>query len=197
MKKIFLIILSMCFLALLGLAPRQNVYHNLEGHFSFVLPDGWLEYSQKDLATENQQVEDISDKDKPILVAFYKKIGPIIYADMNIQIDAEGRVPEDDIQKNLLSSQGQQQLVGGVQTLVNDKSIEFWKMLYDKEKNIIYSKMWVNDGRQKQIRISAMLLSSYGFATVTISSLEKDLKNNLADFTQIIDSFRFDDGFGY
>lgn len=66
-----------------------------------------------------------------------------------------------------------------------------------KKDTSFYSTMSVDNNGQKEMRISALALSQYGFVTLTISSLTEDIDSNLDDFFKIMDSFNFDKGFGY
>lgn len=178
-------------------AQEQNILHSNDGHFSLILPENWISYSQDELKAENVQLKEIAGENAFFVHVFYKQVNSKLIAEIHVQIDKDGRVPESDIQQNLLSPIGQSVLAEGVEKSSDKGSVKSGKIQYDKEKDIVYTEMLVDNNGQKEMRISALVLSQYGYVTLSLSSLIKDVHSNLNDFFQIMDSFKFDEGYGY
>lgn len=146
------------------IAQAQYVYHNEEGHFSFVVPDGWEEYSRDYLNSVGDAASRINGRPVRYIAGFGKGQYPYVC----VQIDKKGRATANEVRKLTLSR---------------------GNMIFQQAKMPV-------EGRNINI-LTVIILSNYGFTCLSFGSPEERFDGDCSDFNQIIDSFRFDDGFGY
>jgi hypothetical protein len=197
MKRILLAIVEIFFIATLCLAQEQNVYHNSEGHFLFILPNGWEESSKSGVDEWSNMASKLSGENVRYIAVFCKTIGETAYSIIVIQINSKGRKVESSIQQFMTSQEQQEVTKNRAQEYVKNIPVDFGKFVYNKEKNILFQKAKMNVGNEKKIVVTAIVMSNYGFVNLGLTSSEENIDNDLNDFNKIIDSFKFDEGYRY
>jgi hypothetical protein len=174
---------------------KRIIYHNAEGHFSFVLPDGWVEFSKGQLSATANSMSLLGNKVE-FLTGYYDKEKTSRYA--LIRIKENGWWSENKLQKMISD--------GTIKKAIQDKEKIFKDLgtrvavnniLYDNKQHILYMKTEIGSGVSKTIAVSAAILSGYGLVQVVTYSSESDVGSSSRYLEQIIDSFNFDKGYGY
>ncbi len=178
----------------------QNIYRNTERHFSFIIPEKWIQYSKEVMGAFNKYIGRLSNGKTKYDAGFHKEgmDNPHLY----IQIYKSKRVTESE--KESMIDKAKLQKIARKQGNKLDFAlsglgikIEFGQLYYDVGNNIFYV---INKSVQKSgnlLGINAMILSNHGAVNIYFCSTEENFNNDLVYFNQIINSFSFDQGFQY
>jgi len=182
------------------------LYHNSEGHFSLTIPAGWEEIPEDAIVAYDKMLrEELGYTSASTYDVAFQKISEtyFTYPYIMLQIDKRGRWPENETKKLLSSDNWEKGVQQGVHTveeqlptLIQNSKVE--QPIYDKEKNIIFTKVESEvAGVGKIVMLTAAILSNYGSINLYCYSAQDDFENDLPYFTRIIDSFRYDIGYEY
>ncbi len=196
MKKISLVILGFLFLTSLCFAKAQNAYHNKEGHFSFTVPGGWKEYSQSESDALGRYTSQKTGITISYIAAFSKHVKGGLAA-ITIQMNNRKKYSGEGIKQFVTPTNQQATVPHAVKELVKNIPMDFGKYVYDKERNIAFRKSESYAGGKKIIGVDAVIFSNYGFITLNFNTKEENFATASNDFNQIMDSFKFDKGYGY
>lgn len=185
-------------------SQSQKNYCNSDGHFSLIIPDDWEEVPKADLdnwkkTSEQQQGKKLETE---FIVAFQQKnkkklIKYLAYPHMKISIDKQGKLSESQIQQFTGLSKGEleEQLDPKV-NIIN--LIEVDKAKYIKDKNAIIMKSKSHmQGVGNLMALAYSMLSNYGAVNLYFYTTESSFQNDSKYFNQIVDSFKFDESYGY
>jgi hypothetical protein len=189
------VVLATFQLIFINSAQAQNVYHNNEGHFSFSLPKGWKEYSQNGLVALDRNASQMAGVSIRYIAAFSKPIKGGLLA-INIQIFNRRKYSKDEINQ-WVTPRGQVIAQNMTKAFIKNIPIDFGKYAYDKDRNIVSRKNALNGDGKKIIYVEEMIFSNYGFITLTFNTTEENFDTAVDDFNQIMDSFKFDEGYNY
>jgi hypothetical protein len=187
-------------------AEKPVLYHNPQGHFFFMLPAGWEEIP-KDAIEASLKI--LREQYGHTLASNYdgafQKIGTnyFAYPYIMFQIDKSGRWPENEIKKSLSSNEWEKAIEKGLHTVEEQlptliQNSRAGQTTYDKERNIVFTKMESGvAGIGKIVALTAIILSNYGNVALFCYSTKENFDNELPYFTEIINSFRYDIGYEY
>ena len=201
MKKILIVVL-MLLLIPVGFIQAQSVYQNDEGHFALIVPNEWGQATQEAVNSMNNNASQLSGKRVNNVAIFQRTTGethPLI----TVSIFKNGRMAEGELQTFLNDKSQQnafQKEVGKYsKNIPKDKLKEMvWgKFSYDKERKMLLMKSKGVTGNQTVLVMTAEALSNYGYVALNIFSDEQHFDNNLDDFNQVLNSFKFDEGYRY
>jgi len=188
---------------------KSTLYHNSQGHFSFSLPCEWVEISKDTIEAYLKALQEkfspTSTPNRQYYDAAFQKISTTYfdYPYVMLQVDKTGRWPENEIKKLLSSDEWEKGMQQGVSTVEEQFSTliqnsKVGQTIYDKQRNIILIKIESEvAGIGKIIWLTAIILNNYGSVNLHCYSTKDSFENDLPFFTQIIDSFRYDIGYGY
>ncbi len=204
---------SVCLLATVCFAQRQESYHNHERHFSFVLPKGW-EYVPEDSlsANEKKAIERIWKHNKTVVLC--QKIGADYFATPYIMVRFASTEEHSEAVFEMLweSEEGKAKMLEGQERMIKrlqkaegclPKSWKDAKRIqanigYDVDKHALFQTMELH---HKNIgRIIAVTVRLLGSHRITLLRCFADGKNADA-FVElvydIVDSFRYEEGYGF
>lgn len=201
MKKIFLIIVGVSMLTSLCVAQEQNVYRSPDGHFSFIIPEEWIEYPKDTMDEINARLGQLSEGGVTYETGFHKT-GGWEYPDFYLQIKKTGRWTAKDLKRvvdNAKSYNAAEKMEQALNPLDWDlKNAKVNKIIYDEERNIVFLNMGsTNEESGKVLGINAVILSNYGSVSMLFYSLENKFDNDSPYLKEILDSFKFEEGYGY
>lgn len=188
-------------------AQSQGVSHSSEGHFSFVVPDDWEKISDEALDTLNNRIRQGLDKKTRRIfydLAFQKRNNkPSTYPYMLLQIRKDGRISEEKLQSYIATAKTGKDMSGmeeAVEAFFGDAT-KHYKIgeqgYYSKNKIFFVRTESYTPNVGKIISLMAKTFSNYGSVVIHFYSTEDSFGNDLPFFSRIIDSFRFDEGYGY
>jgi hypothetical protein len=195
MKKTSLIILSIFFISFPCFAQVQNIYHSEEGHFSFIIPEGWAEFSKDDLSEFSKTMNQLPGSKVELASGFYNIAKRSTY--ILFQIKQNGRLSESNFQKMVSSGAVKQIAQDRIKIFQDFVELKSNEVIYDNKKHILYMKVGMLTDTAKVSGVSATILSNYGKVMMVFCSLQEDSSASLNYFNQIIDSFKFDEGYQY
>jgi hypothetical protein len=176
---------------------EPSVYHNTEGHFSLIIPAGWEEIPKDAIETVLKSLkEDYDYTSPPQYGGGFHKLDTTYFSRPYILfgIDRSGRWSESQIEK-FLSSNGWENTFEEVESELSKQlpgliqKSKPGEATFDKPRNMVFIK--------SEEGVSVFILSNYGFVDLHCYSDKENFENDLPYFTQIIDSFRYDAGYGY
>lgn len=204
-------------------AEKGNIYHNPDGHFSFLIPEGWQEISREVIIERHKEICKKAEE----LFKIYKIPGKPILPDAEFQkIDKEYSKlpvmlfirPTKDISglkqelQYYLKSKEYKKVKEKLKGKPNPTFLDFVllckfdimgshdEMVYDTAGNMFIINTASSAGSQdKGLALVINVRAFYKCGTVLLSfhTNEKDLQNDLIYFEQIINSFKFDEGYRY
>jgi hypothetical protein len=218
MKKVYhsFSIIALFLIALVGICSVQNaeaenyIYHNSENHFSFKIPDGWMKTPQNVLDENIKLLEQQANKTnvslpnafRPIAIFQLKKTHnwpDVPYFQIVIE---EGKVSKKAIKELISSGEYKEVFEKGVSEarviLPPIKSVEIGTPIYFDKRNLLLSKSssFVT-GTGKVTSLAAMFLGSETQVSFGFYSSEADYQKYMLDFSEVINSFKFDPGYEY
>ncbi len=189
-------------MAATSFAEVKHVYHDSDGHFSFTLPAGWVQIPAS-VVDSVGKVLGITEKYD---LAFQEQSsGYFTYPYVLTQIRRSGRLPESEIRQLLASGAFKKTMAEGYEEAIKEgalptflKNAQLGEMLYDQTHNAIILKSEADIvGIGRVVSVSTMMLSDYGVVSMIFNTTKDDLGSDLADYDQIVTSFKFDKGYGY
>ena len=200
MKKILLVLLVLQLIPV-SFIQAQSVYHNQEGHFSFTIPSDWEELPQSTVESINNQVRQAGANGK--YITMFQKNSNGIYSRIDIAISKCGKLTDKAIRELLNSKDAQAQWHKIGTDMYNKfppsmgKDFEFGKWEYDKDRNVLFVKTKEPNPNGTTTTVTADILSSFGFITMTFHVFDDTFDSLLNDYNKIIDSFEFDKAYRY
>ena len=182
---------------------EENRYYCTKGHFSFIIPDGWERGPQEDvdrafnLTEYGEKIRHGSGYDLPIdhdsFAIFHKNesFGTHIltYFDGQLKLseqELEELRRECEQTNSLVSNDFKKELK---KILLN---VEPDKLIYDAKRNMYFIRR-----TDDLIALNTRIFGRYGSIVLKLVTLNEDYTNELEDFQQIVNSFRFNSGYGY
>lgn len=199
--RIFIFALLISRITFLCFAEEQNVYHNSDGHCPFIIPDGWIEYPKDAMDELNTRVSQLSGGKVKYEIGFHK-IEEWGYPHFYLQILKNGRWTEKDLE-SIVNKEKYNKIVKKTESNLNSLSWEFKNFkvnqsIYDVKRNILLVSLGsTREDSGYVLGVSALILSNYGSVNIAFFSLENNFDNDLVYFNQILESFKFDEGFKY
>ena len=199
---------SVCF------SREQNIYHSPAGHFSFVIPEGWHkipnetieehfrlgdQFTHRVSKRPEAAFQKINDKyfKKPFMTLMVREIGDPLQVRREFKMYLQGREdkkakeklkgkPNMSFRDLILASEFQDSSPGPI--------------IYDTVRNMLITKFasyptFKDSG--KILFINIQIPASYGIIEIYFQTTEKTLNDDLAYFSQIIDSFNIDENYRY
>ena len=208
-----IIILSICFSAIVCFSQEQLRYYNSEHHFSFVLPEDW-EYVPEDSlsANEKKAIERIWKHNKTVVLC--QKIGADYFATPYIMVRFASTEEHSEAVFEMLweSEEGKAKMLEGQERMI--KRLQkaegclpnSWKdakriqanIGYDVDKHALFQTMELhhkNIGRI--IAVTVRLLGSHRITLLRCFADGKDADAFVELVYDIVDSFRYDEGCGF
>lgn len=190
---------------------ENSIYHNSENHFSFKIPDGWMKTPQdvvdkwtKLLEQEaNKANVSLPDAFRPIAVFQLKKSSN--WPDtpyFKIVID-QGKVSKRVIKGLISSGEYKEAFDKGVSEVGRilpslASSLKIGKPTFDDKRKLLLSKGSSSvTGTGKVISLAALFLGSEIQVNFGFYSLEPDFQRYIVDFSEVINSFKFDPSYEY
>lgn len=189
-------IIATCLVAVPAcLAQEENIYQSSEGHFSFTIPNGWVEFSKEQRAEILNAMNQLPGTKSELETGFFDKAQPSWY--LLIQIKKHGRWSEGKIQK-MISDGTFKQVTQDREKIFKDfGDVAFNGLVLDSNQHVLYMKAEIGSGESKAMSASAAILSSYGLAQIVVYSPQSDTDNATKYLKQIVHSFSFDNGYQY
>ena len=136
-------------------------------------------------------------------ITIFKRTSGSTWARVDVAIYKVGKMGKNDIQ-NMLNDKTQQKTLKNMQKGYVEKvpkgminGFEWGKFTYDNERNIFFMKCKGDTPTGTVVTLSAEMLCSYGYIGLTFISYESSFKSFTDDYNQILDSFKFDEGYRY
>jgi len=179
----------------LSFSQTKNIYYNSGGHFSFVVPDGWEEFSKDTLCEFAKAMNRLPGAKTELITGFYDAGEKSTY--MLLKIKKSGKWSENTLKK-IVSDNTLKQVAQDRANIFRDYGdFKFNETIYDDKRHILYMKLSMSTDIGKTLGGSATMFSNYGSVTIVFYALEKDFNTASSYFSQIIDSFNFDKGYQY
>ena len=197
---------------------ENSIYHNSENHFSFKISDGWTEAPENVLDASIRALEyqarqakmALPNIQRPIVI-FQPKDQPInqpsvSFPYLEVGVGREGKIPKDEFKKLFASKEVSEQVMNkGVSDALKRippeiviNNLEIGKPSFDDKRNLLISKSSMNIvGVGEVISLNAGFLSNEGITRLTFYALKADFQKYEPAFSEVIDSFKFDPGYGY
>lgn len=182
-----------------GFVQAQNVYQNNNWHFSFTIPDGWEQMSKEAIDAWSDEASQATGRRIMAIVGFQKKDGGRVPR-IALTVDSSGRMTES----KLLQMVGNKSQQAAFQRDIKKyspkdiiKNTEYKKMEYDGIRKMLYIKAITATENFNLVNVMAMMVSSYGYVTLGFYSKEADFDGDANDYSIIIESFKFDEGYKY
>lgn len=183
------VITALCF------PQTKNIYYNKEGHFSFVVPDGWREFPKDVLDKFTETMNQLPGAKVELTTGFYDTEKSSTY--MLLQINRSGRWSENKLRKITTDRTAKKTIQDRTKIFKDYGDLRLNEIIYDNKKHILYMKTALSTDTTKTVGISATMLSNYGAVTMVFYALEEDFNSASTHFSQIIDSFNFDKDYQY
>ena len=188
-------------LIIVSFVQAQSVYHNDEGHFSFILPKDWEELPQGTIDYISNQARQAGGNAN--YITMFQKNSNGIYSRIEIAISKCGKLTDKAIREllNGKDAQAQWQKIG--KDMYNKfppsmaKDFDLGKWEFDKDRNVLFLKSKEPNPNGTTCTVTADILSSFGFITMNFHVFDDTFDSLLNDYNQIIDSFKFDEGYRY
>lgn len=192
---------------------KNSIYHNSENHFSFRIPDGWMEVPQNVLdeyiklleQQANEANVPLSEAAIPIAGFQLKKSNEWLYSKLpsfRAGINRVGKVSESEIKKLIASGEYKEACDESIseakRILPIIKNLKINEPIYDDKQKLILTKgsLFATEIRKRMFLI-AMFLSNEGTINLAFNSSEDDFQKYMLDFSEVINSFKFDPGYEY
>jgi hypothetical protein len=204
-NRLLIIRLFIFFIAFSSFSFAQDgkLYENVDGHFSFIIPDEWIE-----IPTEiaNPIIEVMSQVSSRILelkyaAVFQEKNTYLPY--MVLKIYKGGIWTEGEIDEYIAGDRFKQSFKGGIKE-INDGSTNWVDEIiseearYDENQYRLFSKQEAFvEGVGEVVAEIAVMLSNYGDVHLIFYTLKDRFKEDSAYFKQVINSFKFDKEYEY
>lgn len=201
MKKIITAILF-CFFLLPVTANAESLnYSNQQYHYSFTIPSGWVEIPKSTIDEVMQQVAGMTG-------------GQFIDYAVGFQLkDAESfQYPYILVQQHKVSTPSYSQITQTFESdkfseSINEKIDEYSELMtnaslqdpfIDKDRNIIFMNLEMDVANVGEVKgLMAMFLGKSGITQLNFYSVKPEYSENLSTFNQIIDSFKYEQGYEY
>ena len=202
MKKIIFFIFIICLTLLVFTDTVWALgYMSTQHHYSFDLPEGWVKIPKSKIDDVIKQITDQTNtKYIDIATGFQSSSGSDIRYPYVLVKDYKTSPPSYNQITEVLGSdklsQKWEEKTDDYSKITSEVNLQ--KPFIDKERNIIFitGEMDVpNVGRVKTL--SAIFLGREGMVQLSFSSLKSEYSENLSEFNQIIDSFKYEKGYGY
>jgi len=205
----FLVISSLCLIIFVSVFLTQNVeaenpiYHNSENHFSFKIPDGWMKTPQKFVDDFNKRLE----KQPPTafknitILQLKKSTYWFDYPHFRVGINKKKTCKEEI--KKLIASKKLKEAMDQVASEIERTSpltsnMEIDKPIYDDKRNLILMKRSSHIAETGKVKsLMAIFLGNEVSISLDFYSLEDDYRKYMLDFSEVINSFKFDPGYEY
>lgn len=205
-------------------AEKQNIYHNEEGHFSFVIPEGWQEIPQEVIIEHNKKAVQYLKKSIPSRCRLpdglikekvgFQKIGteycrpPSVHLWIDRDNDASGW---QRYLKFYLKTKEYKKLKEKLKDKPNPTFLDFVQVgefnyddigeeMYDANRHMLirtYASFPIFKDVGRHLFIVVQALYKYGAVNISFQTTEKDLQNDLIYFREIISSFSFEEDYRY
>ena len=194
-------ILLLCQVIQISVVQAQSVYHNDEGHFSFILPKDWEELPQGTIDYISNQARQAGGNAN--YITMFQKNSNGRNSRIEIAISKCGKLTDKAIREllNGKDAQAQWQKIG--KDMYNKfppsmaKDFDWGKWAFDKDRNVLFVKSKESTPNGTTCTVTANILSSFGFITMTFHVFDDTFDSLLNDYNQIIDSFEFDKAYRY
>ena len=201
MKKIITIILFCFFLLPITARAESLNYTNKQNHYSFTIPSGWTEIPKSTIDKVVQQAADMTSGQFIDYAAGFQfeNVADFQYPYILVQEYKVNTPSYDQITKSFESNKFSEN--------VNEKIDEYSELMtnaslqdpfVDKDRDIIFMNLEmdvVNIGKVKGLM--AMFLGKSGITQLNFYSVKSEYSENLLTFNQIVDSFRYEQGYKY
>lgn len=200
MKKTIIAVLF-CFLLPVAVNAENLVYLNPQNHYTFTLPSGWVEVPKSTIDETMHKLADQTDGQFINYVAGFQLEGaqPFQYPYILIQ-EHEINTPSYGQITEILGS-------NEFSVAVNKKTDEYSELMtnaslqtpfVDKERSIIFMNLEMDvTGVGKIKGLMAMVLGKKSITQLNFYSIKSEYSKNLSTFNQIIDSFKYEQGYKY
>lgn len=182
---------------------ENSIYHNSEHHFSFKIPDGWMKTPQKFVDDFNKRLE----KKAPAafknitMVQLKKSTYWFDYPYFRVGINQK-KTSKEEIKKLIASKEVEEamdQVASEIErTSPLTRNVKINKPVYDDKRNLILTgrtSYIVEAGKVKSLM--AIFLGNEVSISLDFYSSEADYQKYMLDFSEVINSFKFDPGYEY
>lgn len=206
-----LVVIGICFFAATCFGEGQSRYHNSDWHFSFLLPEGWEQIPVDELSSSQQKM--LKKDFRSRTVAVCQKIGAEYFMTpyILVQVKSSEEVPEAVIEKLALEEREKtlKVLEINIDRLQKGKHfsmLKFWKgakrigakVDYDRDKHTSFEMaMLHHESLGDILAVTVRLLGSHRMVSLQCYADGKDSENFLDLVNQVVDSFKYDDGYGF
>ncbi len=201
MKK-FLVAIIFCFFLLPTTINAKSInYINQQYNYSFTVPSGWVEIPKSTIDEVMQQFADITGGQVIDYITGFQLENTEIFQHPYILVQQhEINTPSYNKINQILKSD---KVFETVNKEINKYSelmtnIDFQEPFIDREKNIIFLNMETNVIGVGEVKgLMAMFLGKNGITQLNFISVKSEYSENLSTFSQVIDSFKYKQGYEY
>lgn len=201
MKKILLAFLYCFFLLPIATNAEDLKYSNAKFHYAFSLPTGWVEIPKSTIDVVMQGTADMTKGTFiDYLAGFQTEDTPIF------------QYPYILVQQHTLNTPSYGQIAKtfedkGFSEGINEKMEEYSELLtnasfedpfIDKKRNIVFMNLEMDVAGVGKVKgLVAMFLGKSGIAQLNFYTIKSDYEKSLPIFNQIINSFKYEQGYEY
>lgn len=201
MKKILTAVLICLFLLPVVASAKILTYSNLQNSYSFIIPNGWVEIPKTTIDRVIHQAADQSGVQFIDYSAGFQLDGvPDFQYPYILVMEYKINTPSYNQITNILESYDYSKISDKITSKYSEfiANASVQNPFIDKERNIIFINTdagVINFGKVKGL--SAMFLGKESITLLIFYSPESEYSENLSTFTQIIDSFKYEQGYEY
>ena len=201
MRKILIFLFSL-FLFLPVVSVKALQYTNRAKHYSFIVPNGWIEIPKSTIDQVMHRLADMTNSEFIDYTAgFQIKSSKLFqYPYILIQEHSLHTTSYDEFLKLFNDDRFKKQLTKKINEEYSEvlSNSSFDKPFVDRERQAMFINFDLNVAQIGKVKgLMAIFFGKDGIVQLNFYSKESEYKDNLPIFQQVIDSFHYEDGYQY
>ncbi len=201
MKKSIIVILFYFFLLPITASAENLNYTNQQNHYSFTLPSNWVEIPKSTIDEVMQQAANMTSGQFINYSAGFQlqnaetfQYPYILVQEHEVNTPSYGQIAKTFESDKF--SESVDKKIDEYSELITNAS--FQDPFIDKDRNIIFMNLEMNVANVGEVKgLMAMFLGKNGITQLNFYSVKSKYSENLQTFNQIVDSFRYEQGYEY